>query len=331
VVEMGRREVISLLGGAAAAWPLVARAQQRTMPTVGFLNGASATAFADNAAAFRLGLKDSGLIEGHTVAIEYRWADGVYDRLPALAADLVRSKVAVVAATGGAGESDLAVRLATAATPFVFLTGLDPVKRGLVASMNRPGGNVTGVSFLISALGPKRLELLRELVPRALSIGMLINPDFGETETMTTEAQAAARALGCELFALSANTEQGIEQAFSTLIQRRADALMVLPDPFLLSRRELVVALAARRAIPTMYQLRAFVAAGGLMSYGTSITDAYRQVGVYAGRIVKGAKPADLPVMQPTKFELAINLKTARTLGLTVPQTLLVAADEVIE
>jgi ABC-type uncharacterized transport system substrate-binding protein len=329
---MNRRRFIALLGSAVAAWPLAARAQQAAaMPIVGFLNGASPGTFADNVTAFRLGLKDSGLLEGQNVAIEYRWADGVYDRLPELAADLVRRRVAVVAATGGAGESDLAVRLATPTTPFVFLTGLDPVKRGLVASLNRPGGNVTGVSFLISALGPKRLELLRELVPGAGLIGLLVNPDFADAETMTADAQSAARALGRELLVLKASTERGIDEAFSTLMQRQAGALLVSPDPFFLSRRGHVVELAARHAIPTVYQLRAFVAAGGLMSYGTSITDAYRLVGVYAGQIVKGTKPADLPVVQSTKFELAINLKTAKALGLTVPNTLLVSADEVIE
>ncbi len=328
---MRRRDFVALLGGAAASWPIGARAQQAGMPVVGFLNGVSAGAFAGNVAAFHQGLKESGFVEGQNVTIEYRWAEGQYDRLPALAGDLVRRRVAVIAATGGAGESDLSVRMATPTTPFVFLTGGDPVKRGLVASLNRPGGSVTGVSFFLNSLGPKRLELLRELVPAAAVIGMLVNPNFADAEIITMDAHSAARALGQELIVLSASTERDIDTAFATLIQRRAGALQVTPDPFFLSRRDLIVGLAARNGVPAIYQLRDFVTAGGLISYGTSITAAYRQVGVYTGQVLKGTKPADLPVMQPTKFELVINLKTAKVLGLTVPDKLLVAADEVIE
>jgi putative tryptophan/tyrosine transport system substrate-binding protein len=327
---MRRREFVSLLGS-AAAWPIAARGQQQPMPVVGFLNGASAAAFTNNVAAFRLGLKEGGFVEGQNVAIEYRWAEGRYDRLPELAEDLVRRGVSVIAATGGAGESDLSVRFATATTPFVFLTAGDPVKRGLVAGLNRPGGHVTGISFFLNSLGPKRLELLRELVPAATVIGMLVNPNFADAEIITTDAHSAARALGLELIVLSASTERDIDTAFATLIQRRAGALQVTPDPFFLSRRDLIVGLAARNGVPAIYQLRDFVTAGGLISYGTSITDAYRQVGVYTGQVLKGTKPADLPVMQPTKFELVINLKTAKVLGLTVPDKPLVAADEVIE
>jgi putative tryptophan/tyrosine transport system substrate-binding protein len=325
-----RRDFMMVFGG-ALAWPVTARAQQGAMPVVGFLNGASAAEFAPLVVAFRQGLGESGFVEGRNVAIEYRWAEGRYDRLPALAADLVDHHVAVVAATGGAGESDLSVRTATSTTPFVFLTGGDPVKRGLVSSLNRPGGNVTGVGFFLNSLGPKHLELLRELVPKAAVIAVLVNPDFGDAEIIRTDAQSAARALGWQLIIWNASTERDLDTAFATLLQQRAGALQVSADPFFLSRRDQIVALAARYAIPTIYQVRDFIMAGGLISYGTSISDAYRQVGAYAGQILKGTKPADLPVVQPTKFELVVNLKTANALGLAIPPGVLARADEVIE
>ena len=328
---MRRREFITFLGGAAAAWPLAGRAQQAAMPVVGFLNGASPVEFTHLADSFRHGLNNLGFAEGRNVAIEYRWAEGRYDRLPALAADLVNRRVAVVAATGGAGDSDLSAQMATPTTPFVFLSASDPVKRGLVTSLNRPGGNVTGVSFFLSSLGPKCLELLRELVPDATVIAVLVNPNFADADIITADAQSATRALGRRLIILNASTDRDLDTAFVTLIEQRAGALQVSPDPFFLSRRDLLVELAARYAVPVIYQVRDFVIAGGLISYGTSIVDAYHQVGVYAGQILKGTKPSDLPVLQPTKFELVINLKTAKALRLTVPDKLLVAADEVIE
>jgi putative ABC transport system substrate-binding protein len=323
-----RRDFITLLGG-AAAWPVAARAQQAGMPVVGFLNSASLGGYAPYVAAFRQGLKEAGFAEGQNVTIEYHWAEGQYDRLAALAADLVQRKVAVIAATST--PAVVAAKAATATVPIVFTTGGDPVKLGLVASLNRPGANVTGVSNMISEIGSKRLGLLREFVPANIVIASLVNPGFQDTELQLTDVEVAARGLGLQLIVLRASSEREIDAAFAAMAQKGAGALLVATDPFLLSRRDQIVALAARGSIPVMYPIREYADAGGLMSYGTDFTDSYRQCGVYVGRILKGEKPADLPVQRSTRFEFIINLRTAKALGLSVPNAMQLLADEVIE
>ena len=325
---MTRREFITLLGGAAAAWPLAARAQQPVMPVIGFLHSESPGQYASHLHAFHQGLSEAGYVEGRNVAIQYRWAESHYDRLPALAADLVRRQVAVMTANGPAAQP---AKAATATIPIVFFAANDPVEIGLVASFNRPGGNLTGVVNLGVELGPKRLELLHELIPAATLIAALINPAHPNADAQSAAMQAAARTLGLELHLLHASTEGDFDTVFATLLQLRAGGLVILTDPFFNTRIEQLAALAVRHAVPTIYQQRNFAAAGGLLSYTGSFTDLWRVIGVYAGRILKGEKPADLPVQQSTKVELIINLKTAKALGLEVPPQLLARADEVIE
>jgi len=329
---MSRRAFISLIAGAAAAasllWSLAARAQQPAMPVVGFLNSASPEAYARPLAAFRRGLSETGYADGRNVAIEYRWANGEYDRIPAMAADLVRRKVAVIAANG---PSVPPAKAATAAIPIVFTAGFDPVELGLVASLSRPGGNLTGISILNAELGPKRLELLHELLPTATTVAVLVNPANPSATSSAQSLQAAARAIGLQSYVLHASSERDIDAAFATLVDRRADALAIGNDPLFNSRSEKLAALALRHALPAIYQYREFAAAGGLMSYGGSLADSYLRAGVYAGRILAGAKPGELPVQQSTKVELIINLKTAKALGLTIPLPLIGRADEVIE
>jgi putative ABC transport system substrate-binding protein len=327
---MRRREFISLLAGAAAAWPLAARAQQSAMPMVGFLHAGSPTPMAPYLAAFLRALAEVGYVENKNVAIEYRYAEGQYDRLPQLAADLVRRRAAVIVA----GPNENAARAAIAAsngTPIVFNVTDDPVKLGLVASLSRPGGNATGVNSFMSELVAKRLGLLREFLPAAARFGALVNPNAATTEDFIKDFTAAAAALNVQFEIVHARDSREIEVAFTTLARNKADALMVAPDTFFASRNVQIVTLATRHALPAVYTVRAYVEHGGLMSYGPSVPDSYRQLGVYVGRILKGEKPADLPVIQSTKLDLVINLPTARALGLDVPPTLLARADEVIE
>jgi len=328
--HLKRRDFITLIGGAAVAWPLAARAQQGAVPVVGFLNSASPATYSHLLGAFRLGLKESGFIEGENVTIEYRWAENEFDRLPALARELVRRQVAVIAATGGI-HSALAAKAATSTIPIVFNIGDDPVRLGLVASVARPGGNVTGVNNFIYELVAKRLALLRELMPSAARVAVLVNPANAQTATTLRDVEAAARPAGLQIQIAKAGTAREIDAAFAALARDRVDGLFVPPDPLFISRRIQLVQLAARHALPATYPVRDFAEAGGLMSYGTNTADAWHQTGVYTGRILKGTAPAELPVLQPTKFELVINAQTARMLDLAVPPSLFATADEVIE
>ena len=328
---MRRREFITLVGGAAATWPLAAHAQQSAMPVIGFLDPRSSHVIANLLRAFHQGLKETGHAEGENVAIEYRWAENQFDRLPALAAELVRRQVAVIVATGGSAPA-LAAKAASTAIPIVFTVPEDPVRLGLVASLARPGGNATGINFFSNEVLAKRLELLRELVPAAGRVAVLVSPAKAtDTDGVLRELETATRAMGLQIQVVNANTSSEIDAAFATFGRERPDALFVSGGPFLLSRRVQLVLLAARHAVPASYGSREYAEIGGLMSYGTSLVDAYRQLGVYTGRILKGAKPAELPVAQSTRFELVINAVTARMLGLTVPPSLLSVADEVIE
>ena len=329
-VTIERRQLIAALGGMAAAWPLAARAQQPAMPTIGFLDPRLPGTMEDFLRAFRLGLKDTGYVEGENVTIIYRFAEGQFDRLPELAAELVRQQVTVIAASAFA--SAFAAKTATATTPIVFTIAEDPVRRGLVTSLARPAGNLTGVNFLASELSAKRLEILRELVPAAARVAVLVNPaNTASTETILRDLEPAARAMGLQIQVLSAGTSGEINAAFATFVREQPDAFFINLDPFFTSRRVQLSTLAARHAVPMASGNRLITEAGGLMSYGTNVADAYRQMGIYAGRILKGAKPAELPVFQATKFELVINAETARMLGITVPDRLLAVADEVIE
>jgi len=327
---MKRREFITLLGGAAGAWPLAARAQQPAMPVIGFLHGASPSYLGQFVDALRKGLNEAGYVEGQNLAIEYRWAEGHYDRLAALASDLVSRQVAVILAMGGTDPAR-AAKAATSTIPIVFVSAADPVETGLVASLNRPGGNVTGVSMIASALDAKKLGLLHELVPKASVIAGLINPNYPGAKTQADEVQETANHLGVKAIVLTAGTDDEIDGAFASATRQGTGAMLVSSDPFFNSRSGRLVEQAARYSMPVIYPQREYVRGGGLISYGPDFSDGYRNGGVYVGKILKGAKPAELPVMQPTKFELVLNLKTAKTLGLTVPPTLLATADEVIE
>ena len=327
---MRRREFITILGGAAVAWPLAVRAQQPAMPVVGFLSNASPDLYANRLRPFRQGLKEAGYVEGQNVAIEYRWAEGQNDRLPRLAAELVHRQVAVIV-SGGGTPTAVAAKAATATIPIVFAVSSDPVKIGLVASLNRPGGNLTGVASLNMEVGPKQLELLRELIPTATIIALLVNPTNPGISGDLRAMKAAASTLGLQLHVLQASTDRDFDTVFATLVQLRADALVISPDVFFTTQGEQLAALSLRHPVPAIYEYRPFVAAGGLISYGSDETEYYRLVGIYAGKILKGEKPVDLPVVQSTKVGLIINLKTAKALGINVPITLIGRADEVIE
>jgi putative ABC transport system substrate-binding protein len=329
-VRVQRREFITLLGGAAAVWPLAARAQQPAMPVVGYLYSGSPEPTTNYVAAFRKGLSEAGFVEGRNVTIEFRWAEGKFDRLPELAADLVRRRVSVTAALGNTAVAR-AAKAATATIPIVFATGGNPVEAGLVASLNRPGGNATGVSFMARELGPKQLGLLHELVPGAARFAVLINPTQFSMESQVAVMRTAAAAIGKQIEVLTASTNDDIDAAFASLVRKRADALYVSPDSFFANRRVQFATLAAHHRVPAIYFQREFAETGGMMTYGANVADNFRQAAIYAGRILKGEKPADLPVMQPTRFEFIINLHTVKTLGLTVPPRLLAIADEVIE
>jgi ABC-type uncharacterized transport system substrate-binding protein len=327
--HIGRRTFLATLGGAAAAWPLAARAQQSAMPVIGFLSPTSSSVMENLVAALRQGLHETGHVEGQNFTMEFRWAEGQNDRLSALAAELVRRQVAVIVASFI--RASLAAKAATSAIPIVFTTANDPVQFGLVASLNRPGGNATGVSFLTAAMGEKRLELVHELVPAARVVAVLVNPNNANAEINVSNLQAAAHTVGIQINLLKVTSEHDIDHAFAGLAQQPAGALVVLNDPLFVERRGQMVALAASHRLPAIYSTRENVEAGGLMSYGASMIDVYRQAGIYAGKILKGTKPADLPVMLPTKFELVINVKTAKALGLEIPDRLVALADEVIE
>jgi len=324
-----RREFITLLGGAAATWPVRAFAQQGT-PVIGFLSGASSWEFAHAADAFRRGLADAGYVEGRDVLIEYRWAEGRYDRVSTLVGDLIRRGVAVIAATGGVA-SVLAAKAATSSIPIVFANGGDPVKLGVVERLNRPGGNITGATFFNNALGPKRLQVLRDVAPKATTIALLVNPGNPNTEFDAKEIESAARSLGLRILRVNAGSEREFDLAFAIMAEQGVGALIVNADAFFYARRDQLIELATRLAVPAIYELREFAMVGGLMSYGANIAEAYRKAGVYVGRILRGEAPGDLPIQQATRFELVINLKTAKALGLTVPSTMLALADQVIE
>jgi len=329
-VTIGRRELLAALGGAVAAWPLAARAQQQpAMPVIGFLNSGTREGFAHLLAAFHQSLNQAGFVEGRNVAIEYRWAEGHYDQLTALAADLVRRQVTVIAAT--TTPAALAAKTATSAIPIIFTAAADPVTAGLVTSLNRPGGNATGVSNYLTDLGAKRLDLLRELVPKATTIGMLVNPNYPDIESQQKDVEEAARRYGQQVHVVNAANVDDFDKVLAILVQLNASALLISPDALFLSRRDRLVGLVAHYGLPAVYPQREFVVVGGLMSYAASVAEGYRQAGIYVGRVLKGAVPADLPVVQPSKFDLFINLKTAKALGLTIPPSLLALADEVIE